>query len=220
MASHKYQPTQQPRRQSEAMIRTATQRLTLALTLAVMASTAHAGVLSRLFEHVHNPFISSGSTSQTFAAQNLSVQAGFSPGDAESLVVQAIDQAHASIRVAAYSFTSRPIARALMQAHKRGVDVKAVMDKSQSTERYSSARFLANVGIPVRIDSRYAIMHNKFLVIDGSTVETGSFNYTYAAARRNAENVLIVRGSHQLAAVYERQWDRLWNESTGYAAHY
>lgn len=204
------------------MARTIFRRLLAGLAISAMfAAVAHAGWMSSLLDRVYNPFVTSGQAAVLPApGRNVSVQAGFSPGDAESLVIQAINQAHRSIRVAAYSFTSRPIARALLDAHRRGVDVKVVMDKSQRTERYSSARFLANVGIPVRIDARYAIMHNKFLVIDGQTVETGSFNYTYAAARRNAENVLIVRGDHALAAVYDREWNRLWNESTGYAARY
>jgi phosphatidylserine/phosphatidylglycerophosphate/cardiolipin synthase-like enzyme len=149
-----------------------------------------------------------------------SIEAGFAPGNAEGMVVRAIDQAHGQILVAAYSFTSRPIAQALIRAKHRGVQVMAVLDKSQRTERYSSAHFLANSGVPVRIDSRYAIMHNKFLVIDGQTVETGSFNYTFAAARRNAENVLIVRYDKPLAQTYAREWNRLWGESQPLLANY
>ncbi len=67
-----------------------------------------------------------------------------------------------------------------MDAHKRGVEVQVVLDKSQRTEKYSSADFLVNMGIPVRIDARHAIAHNKVMVIDGQTVITGSFNFTKA----------------------------------------
>lgn len=145
---------------------------------------------------------------------------GFSPGNAETLVIKCIESARTSIRLAAYSFTSAPIAKALVAAAKRGVDVAVVMDKSQRTERYSSATFLANMRIPVRIDDRYAIMHNKFMVIDGSMVQTGSFNYTKSAQARNAENVLILRGVPQVASLYTAEWSRLWAESTDYAARY
>jgi len=134
--------------------------------------------------------------------------------------VQTINAARQSIIVAAYSFTSKPIAKALVDAHKRGVRVQVVLDKSQRTERYSSATFLSNMGIPVRIDSRYAIMHNKFMVIDGKTVETGSFNYTSSAARRNAENVIVLRDNPRAAQVYAQQWQRLWDESQPYAPRY
>lgn len=148
------------------------------------------------------------------------VEVGFSPGNAESLVIQTIDSAQHSVYAAAYSFTSAPIAKALVRASRRGVTVKVVMDKSQRTERYSSASFLANEGVPVRINARYAIMHNKFLVVDGSTVETGSFNYTRSAQARNAENVMVLRGAPSIARTYQSEWDRLWSESSAYAARY
>lgn len=138
---------------------------------------------------------------------------GFSPGNAEALVLREIAAARQSIDIAAYSFTSPTIAKALVDAHKRGVQVRAVLDKSQLSERYSGATFLANAGVPVRIDSRYAIMHNKFLVIDGQTVETGSFNYTKAAAGKNAENAIVIRDEPSVAKSYATEWKRLWDES-------
>ena len=68
----------------------------------------------------------------------------------------------------------------------------------------------------MRIDSRYAIMHSKFMVIDGATVETGSFNFTKSAAEHNQENVIVLRGQPDVAARYEAEWLRLWNESRDY----
>lgn len=149
-----------------------------------------------------------------------SIEIGFSPGSAEALVVKTIRDARKEIVVAAYSFTSKPIAQALLDAKRRGVAVAVVMDKSNKTARYSSATFLANVGIPVRIDSNYAIMHNKFMVVDGRTVETGSFNFTSSAARRNAENVIVIHDAPQAANAYGLEWKRLWNESVYYSPKY
>jgi phosphatidylserine/phosphatidylglycerophosphate/cardiolipin synthase-like enzyme len=146
------------------------------------------------------------------------IEVGFSPGDAETLVVRTIDSARESIDVAAYSFTSRPVASALLRARDRGVIVRIVADRSQRTARYTSIRYLARQGVPVRIDSRYSIMHNKFLVIDGHTVETGSFNYTRAAQLGNAENVVVIEGAWGVAAAYGREWNRLWSESAPYDA--
>ncbi len=150
------------------------------------------------------------------AAPAATVTVGFSPGNAESLVVQTINGARQSVLVAAYSFTSRPIATALIEAKNRGVTVLVVVDKSQQTARYTSAAYLANQGVPVKTDSRYAIMHNKFMVVDGRTVETGSFNYTRAATFENAENVVVLAGDPAVAAVYAREWRRLWGESAVY----
>lgn len=98
------------------------------------------------------------------------IVAGFTPGNAESLVVSAINDARSSILVAAYSFTSKPIAQALINAQKRGVKVAVVLDKSNRTAKYSAATFLANMRVPVRINAAYAIMHNKFMILDGKTV--------------------------------------------------
>lgn len=153
---------------------------------------------------------------QAATSEQLRITAGFSPGDAEALVLRAIDSARATIEVAAYSFTSRPVAAALLRAKARGVAVRIVADKSQRTARYTSIRFLARQGVPVRVDDRYSIMHNKFLVVDGRAVETGSFNYTRAAQLRNAENVIVVEGAPAVAAAYANEWRRLWAESTPY----
>jgi phosphatidylserine/phosphatidylglycerophosphate/cardiolipin synthase-like enzyme len=121
--------------------------------------------------------------------------------------------------VAAYSFTSKPLAQALVDDEKRGIDVKVVVDKSNATARYTAATFLANQGVPVRIDYKYAIMHNKFIEVDGETVEEGSFNYTTAAEERNAENVVVLH-EPALAQHYEREWNRLWDESEEMPARY
>ena len=59
-------------------------------------------------------------------------------------------------------------------------------------------------------------MHDKFIVVDGVTVETGSFNFTSAAERSNAENVVVLRGVPDVAAKYEENWAKLWGESEPY----
>src|SRR2546430_13072224 len=92
----------------------------------------------------------------------------------------------------AYSFTSAPIAKALVEAHKRGVKVLAVLDTSNETQKYSAATFLVNAGIQTLIDDQHAIAHNKVMVIDSATILTGSFNFTKAAEAKNAENLLVL----------------------------
>ncbi len=103
----------------------------------------------------------------------------FTPGeDCTERIVKALGEAHSSILVQAYSFTSAPIAKALVDAKKRGVRVEAILDKSNRTDKYSAADFLANSGIPTLIDAQHAIAHNKVIIIDGEIVIGGSFNYT------------------------------------------
>ena len=83
--------------------------------------------------------------------------------------------------------------------------MEVILDKSQRTQKYSSATFLHNQGIPVKIDARHAIAHNKVMIIDGETVITGSFNFTKAAEENNAENLLVIRDK-KLAERYARNW--------------
>ena len=79
--------------------------------------------------------------------------------------------------------------------------VEAVLDKSNKTANYSEATFLKNANVPTWIDGKHAIAHNKIIIIDGSTVITGSFNFTKAGEESNAENLLIIQ-SAELAARY------------------
>lgn len=135
-----------------------------------------------------------------------SVDVYFSPtGGATEAVVKEIGAARQSVLVQAYSFTSAPIAKALVDAHKRGVQVQVILDKSQKSEKYSSADFLVNSGIPTKIDSKHTIAHNKVMVIDGATVITGSFNFTKNAEESNAENLLVIRDK-PLADKYIANW--------------
>jgi phosphatidylserine/phosphatidylglycerophosphate/cardiolipin synthase-like enzyme len=142
----------------------------------------------------------------------------FSPngGCTDAIVQMAISEAKSEILVHAYSFTSTPIAKALLESHKRGVRLEAVLDKSQRKAKYTSATFLANSRIPTFIDDAHAIAHNKVMVIDGTTVITGSFNFTKAAEEKNVESVLIIK-SPELAKLYIENWKNHKEHSEPYA---
>jgi len=145
------------------------------------------------------------------------IQVYFSPnGGCTDAIIKALDQAKSNILVQAYSFTSAPIAKAVVDAHKRGVEIKVILDKSQRTEKYSSADFLAHAGVPVSIDARHKIAHNKVMIIDSKTIITGSFNFTKSAEEGNAENLLIIY-SPELAAKYIENWKKHAEHSEEYA---
>jgi phosphatidylserine/phosphatidylglycerophosphate/cardiolipin synthase-like enzyme len=142
------------------------------------------------------------------------IEVYFSPRDgATEAIVREIGQARSEIRIQAYSFTSAPIAEALLKAHKRGIKVEVILDKSQRTQKYSSSTFLANARIPTYIDAEHAIAHNKIIIIDRSVVITGSFNFTKAAEENNAENLLVIR-STEVAKPYIDNWLRHRDHST------
>lgn len=165
---------------------------------------------------------SAGQTYQP-APGSSQIDVGFSPKrGAEELVVRAIASARQSIRVAAYSFTSEPIVRALVAAKKRGVDVALVADyRNNFVDGCGAGRpckgkhaiaALMNAGINARVISSYKIFHHKTIVVDAKHVQTGSFNYSAAAANSNAENALVIWNNPDLAKQYLAMWDRYWSE--------
>jgi len=138
---------------------------------------------------------------------NTPAQIYFSPkGGCTEAIVKEIGHAKTEILIQAYSFTSAPIAKALVNAHKRGIKIEAILDKSNVTGQYSSATYLYNNNIPVFIDSVHAIAHNKVIIIDKETVITGSFNFTKAAENNNAENLLILK-NEELTKIYIQNWE-------------
>jgi hypothetical protein len=129
----------------------------------------------------------------------------FSPnGGATEAVVRELNATQTQVLMQAYSFTSAPIAKALVEAHqKRKVQILAVLDKSNKTDKYSAATFLNNFGIQPLIDAEHAIAHSKVMVIDSTTIITGSFNFTKAAEEKNAENMLVIKEAPELVQAYE-----------------
>jgi phosphatidylserine/phosphatidylglycerophosphate/cardiolipin synthase-like enzyme len=141
----------------------------------------------------------------------------FSPdGGGTQAIIRELDQARSEVLIQAYSFTSAPIAKAVVAAHRRGVRVTVVLDKSQKMQKYSSADFLARAGVPTYIDAEHAIAHNKVMIIDNETLITGSFNFTRAAEEKNAENLLVLKGNRPLAKRYVRNFEEHRDHSERY----
>ncbi len=160
-------------------------------------------------------------TSSTIEARNLTlknapVQVCFSPrGGCIEAVVDELGKAKYEILVQAYSFTSKEIAKALVDAKRRGLRTEIILDRSNKSTKYSAGDFTAHMGIPTYIDAAHAIAHNKIMIIDRETVITGSFNFTKAAEEKNAENLLIIR-SKELAKDYRINWNEHRAHSTVY----
>ncbi len=130
----------------------------------------------------------------------------FSPrGGCTDAIVQKLDEAKKSVFVQAYSFTSERIAKALVDAKKRGVAVSVILDQSLENEPNGEANFLSHADIRTLIDGQHTINHNKAMIIDNETVITGSFNFTTAAEEKNAENLLIIQDK-TLAERYTENW--------------
>lgn len=149
----------------------------------------------------------------TLPSPALPIEVAFSPeAGAEALVLKVIGSAHTSIRLAAYSFTSPAVVRALVDAKRRGVDVRVLVDDRGNRGKASIAAMNLVVGadIPTRVISAYAIHHDKYIVVDAKHTETGSFNFSQAAANANSENALVIWDNPKLAATYLAHWDSRW----------
>jgi len=147
------------------------------------------------------------------------VEVLFTPwDDAEGAIVRVLGKARETIHVQAYLLTSRSIAKALQEAKARGVAVEVLADREmlEKSDKSLLPQMLEG-GIPVWLETRYAAAHNKLLLIDATgeqaVVITGSYNFTWSAQARNAENLLILRGNPALARRYLDNWRRHRDEA-------
>lgn len=150
-------------------------------------------------------------------------QVAFAPwDDVEGLIIDVIQGAEAQVLVQAYLLTSKKIATTLVAARRRGIDVQVMVDAEQAARTASTGMIpaLATAGIPVWMETGYQNAHNKVIVIDpatsNATVITGSYNFTWTAQHRNAENILVSRKNPALAARYASNWERHRREAVPY----
>jgi phosphatidylserine/phosphatidylglycerophosphate/cardiolipin synthase-like enzyme len=153
------------------------------------------------------------------ACNGAAVDVCFRPGKAScaARIVAAIAGARETLLVQAYGFTNPDIVQAIGAAQRRGVAVRVVLDKTNAAKRdgkprYSGATYLRHADVPVRIDERVAIAHNKAMIIDGELVIGGSYNYTRSAEERNAENVTFTT-SACVARLYRDNFESRWTAS-------
>lgn len=161
--------------------------------------------------------------SSAVASAAPSIVVGFSPeGSALQVVVQTLAEARQSIRMMGYSFTSPEVVKRLLEAKDRGVDVQVVLDDNGNHSKSSVAaiNLLVNHNIPVRMNSRYKIQHDKVIITDGRNVETGSFNFTASAAHANSENALLLRDVPEIASQYLAHWQSRWEQGEPATATY
>ena len=155
------------------------------------------------------------------------IEVAFSPDlGAEELVIRVTDSADKDLRVMAYSFTSAKVTSAILRAAKRGVkvyllaDAKHNLSESSSQKGRAALSALANAGVMVRVVDAYAIFHDKVQISDGRVTQTGSFNYSAAAATRNSENVIVHWDNPALAKAYADHFERNWKISKAFTPSY
>jgi phosphatidylserine/phosphatidylglycerophosphate/cardiolipin synthase-like enzyme len=126
----------------------------------------------------------------------------------DSMLFNLISQARKSIYVAMYSFTRDGLASALVDAKNRGVEVKVIMEEENAYVQGSDYRMLKEAGVDVRLDGNPALMHHKFMIVDGELVVTGSYNWSTAAEDKNDENFVVIRGK-EVVDRFTQEFNRL-----------
>ena len=128
-------------------------------------------------------------------------------GGPDSALAQAIDEARYSVDVAVMRLDLWSLRDALLDADRRGVNVRVVVDSDNILD--NEIQDLIDAGIPVIADRRESLMHHKFTVIDQLDVWSGSMNYTINGAYRNDNNLNHVRSS-KLAQSYTREFEEMF----------
>jgi len=149
---------------------------------------------------------------------------GQKPADVGALLAEFLAEAQASIDIAIYDFSlsadvERPVHEAIAAARSRGAAVRIAynIDHPDRVPVPPPARTdpeqLAALGVPVKgIPGVPHLMHQKFAIVDGAAVFTGSANWTDDSWSRE-ENVLVALRSDEIAAAFTSDFNQLW--STG-----
>jgi phosphatidylserine/phosphatidylglycerophosphate/cardiolipin synthase-like enzyme len=128
----------------------------------------------------------------------------------ENAIVPIVKSATKSVRFLTFSFTDFPLADAMSQRWKAGVDVAGVFEKVGSETEASELRTLMCRSVPVKQDGNSGFLHHKVIVVDEQIVITGSMNYSTNAEENNDENVIIIDNA-EIARLYLQEFDRVWN---------
>lgn len=137
-----------------------------------------------------------------------------SEADEVSALKQEIAGAERSIHIMTFVFSLEELAEAiLLQAARADLVVRGIFEKRNSTASWSQLPALHCAGAEMRQDGNRYALHHKVIIIDENTVITGSFNYSNSAAKRNDENIVIIRNA-QIANLYLDEWRRLWDSAS------
>lgn len=152
------------------------------LNLIMIVSLVGCSTLPQAKPTIKNPQLTAGSPIEVY----------FAPGTVTTVVVAEINHATSSIKMMAYSLTSKPVIAALVAAKLKGVDVQLIWDKGASGSNPIGLKQMLTGKVAIWLDGSHPIAHAKVLIIDGTEVITGSWNFS-AQADVNSENLLVIK---------------------------
>jgi phosphatidylserine/phosphatidylglycerophosphate/cardiolipin synthase-like enzyme len=142
---------------------------------------------------------------------NVTLDTCFSPGNCDQKLIRLIGTATRTLEVAIYSLTHTGISQAIIDAKNRGVQVRLVVDRSQSKGKSSQVDALETAGIDLKIGNFKGIMHDKYTIVDETQMETGSFNYSENATVNNGENQLYLNDASVIKR-YEDNFNAMYKD--------
>ena len=164
-----------------------------------------------------------GSSSETVAGDYITVHftaphpAGEVPppdGGIDTSLVALIDGAESSVDLAAYDLDLESVVAALIRAQEAAVEVRVVVDGESAGQAAVTQLRQARIPLVARPAGGWGIMHNKFVVVDGTWVWTGSWNMTENGAHRNDNNAVLI-ASRFLAQDYATEFEELFANQFG-----
>lgn len=141
----------------------------------------------------------------------------FSPSeDCRNAIIHEIQNAKFELKICVFTISDDRITEAILGAHRRKVAVTIITDNDKTFDVGSDIGLLSKRGVRIRMDTTTNHMHHKFMVVDGRTVTTGSYNWTNSTAKYNQENITIT-GDKAAVSAFNREYDRLWPLMTDYS---
>lgn len=145
-----------------------------------------------------------------FQVGNSNIEIYFSPQDKSSLrIVQLIKNAQKYVYVPTFLITHTEISKELIAAHKRGIDIKILMDANNVYTKNTKHQVLRENGIPVKIENYAGKLHSKTMIIDDKYIIMGSMNFSNSGENKNDENTIIITNP-RLAQSYKNFFNYLW----------
>ena len=137
----------------------------------------------------------------------------FSPKDTAitNNILPLINNAKSYIYMPAFVITHSALSNALINAKKRGVDVKIIIDATGVHSTSSKVKMLRDSGIPLKVENYAGKIHSKSIIIDDKYIITGSMNFSNSGENKNDENALIIQ-DERLAHFYKGFFEYLWNK--------
>ena len=128
-------------------------------------------------------------------------------------IINEVQAARSTIRFMAFSFTHDDLGSAMLNRARQGIQVEGVFELRGSETQYSELRAMFCAGLDVRQDGNGFTMHHKVVIIDNTTVITGSFNFSDNAVTSNDENLVIIKDP-DLVSQYIAEYERVKSRAT------